>query len=249
MQLHYTFRPVISDQHTAARAYFLSVLGMLFIESMLRVPAYLLVLWKGGNITPRGPRRRWLPSVWLHSLLTRPSPVPFLTDHHAASICRCLVFVALNILFGWNRIRYSTDFQIYGWLTIANAGLALLLPTRTNLFCVVARIPASILLPYHRWAGVAAVTHASLHFGLTAQNYIRTNQFDVVLENTRIRVGIMAWMALAIIFLTSVRILRRRAFELFYYSFPSLKLRKPPPQHTLDHPYCSHAQPPSSRRS
>ncbi|KAG7294111.1 hypothetical protein NEMBOFW57_004175 [Staphylotrichum longicolle] len=71
---------------------------------------------------------------------------------------------------------------------------------------------------YHRWTGVAAVTHASLHFGLTAQQYVRTNQFGIVLENARIRVGIMAWAALALIFLTSLRIFRRRAFELFYYT-------------------------------
>lgn len=158
------------------------------------------------------------PYVWLHKLFTLPSPAPFLTHHTIPSILRCLVFTGLNVLWGWNRIRYSTDYQLYGWLTIANAGLALLLPTRTNLFSLVARIPSPILLMYHRWTGVAAVVHASLHFGLTAQQYVRTNQFDVVLENARIRVGIMAWAALALMFLTSLRILRRRTFELFYYT-------------------------------
>ncbi|KAK1750989.1 ferredoxin reductase [Echria macrotheca] len=217
--LHYAFRPVISDQHTAARAYFLCVLAMLFIESMLRVPTYLLSLWKRGNVTPRRSRPHWAPYVWLHSFLVRPSPAPVLTDHHVALLIRCLVFIGLNVLFGWNRIRYSTDYQIYGWLTIANGGLALLLPTRgTNLFSLVARIPAPILLAYHRWAGVATVVHASMHFGLTVTNYVATNQFDVVVQNTRIRIGIMAWTALALIFLTSLRIVRRRAFEVFAYT-------------------------------
>jgi len=92
-----------------------------------------------------------------------------------------------------------------------------LLPTRTNLLSLVARIPSPILLAYHRWAGVATVIHATLHFSLTAQHYVRTHQFETVLENARIRVGIMAWAALGLILLTSVRIVRRRAFEVFYY--------------------------------
>ncbi|GAB1319409.1 hypothetical protein MFIFM68171_09619 [Madurella fahalii] len=166
----------------------------------------------------RQPRNHWTPYVWLHKLLTLPSPMPFLTHYTIPSILRCLIFTGLNVLWGWNRIRYTTDYQIYGWLTIANAGVALLLPTRTNLFSLVARIPSPVLLMYHRWAGVAAVVHATLHFGLTAQHYVRTNQFDTVLENARIRVGIMAWTALALVFITSLRILRRRAFEMFYYT-------------------------------
>ncbi|KXX76277.1 Superoxide-generating NADPH oxidase heavy chain subunit A [Madurella mycetomatis] len=164
------------------------------------------------------PQNHWAPYVWLHKLLTLPSLAPFLTQHTVPSILRCLIFTGLNVFWGWNRIRYTTDYQLYGWLTIANAGLALLLPTRTNLFAVVARIPSSILLMYHRWAGVTAVVHATLHFGLTAQHYVRTNQFDTVLENARIRVGIMAWAALTLMFMTSLRILRRRAFEVFYYA-------------------------------
>ncbi|KAK3390012.1 ferric reductase like transmembrane component-domain-containing protein [Podospora didyma] len=214
----YTFRPIVKDQYTAARSYFLCVIGLLFVESMLRLPAFLLSLRKSDLGSAKHLQRHWTATVWLHKLSTLPSLVPFLTHHIIPSIFRCLVFTGLNFLWGWNRIRYSTDYQLYGWLTIANAGLALLFPTRTNLFSTVARIPSPILLMYHRWAGVAATAHASLHFGLTAQSYIRTKQFDVVLENIRIRVGIMAWAALALMFLTSIRLLRRRTFELFYYT-------------------------------
>ncbi|KAK5661080.1 hypothetical protein OQA88_10970 [Cercophora sp. LCS_1] len=221
--LHYSFRPVVGDQHTAARGYFLCVIAMIFLESMVRLPGYLPAFTKrrtyytmAPSIFPQANHSR--PRIYLHKLVTLPSPLPFLTHHTVASILRCLVFTALNILWGWNRIRYSTDYQLYGWLTIANAGLALLLPTRTNLFSIVARIPSPILLMYHRWAGIATVAHASLHFGLTAAQYVRTNQFQIVLENARIRVGILAWAALALIFLTSLRIIRRRAFEVFYYT-------------------------------
>ncbi|KAM7214813.1 superoxide-generating NADPH oxidase heavy chain subunit A [Rhypophila decipiens] len=220
--LHFKFVPVVNDQHTAARAYFLCVIGMLFVESMIRLLpalAYLLSRRKHGNSTcePR-PRNHWTISVWIHKLLTLPSPIPFITNHTVASLIRCLIFTGLNVLWGWNRIRYTTDYQLYGWLTIANAGLTLLLPTRTNLLSIIARIPSPVLLMYHRWAGTATLVHATLHFSLTAQHHIRTEQFDTVLENARIRVGILGWTVLAIMFLTSIRILRRRTFELFYYT-------------------------------
>ncbi|KAK4443071.1 hypothetical protein QBC34DRAFT_499250 [Podospora aff. communis PSN243] len=211
--LHYSFRPVVSDRHTAARAYFLCVIAMILLESMVRLPEYLPAFTKR-----RTQANHSRPRIYLHKLLTLPSPLPFLTHHTVASLLRCLVFTALNILWGWNRIRYSTDYQLYGWLTIANAGLALLLPTRNNLFSIIARIPPPILLNYHRWAGIATVAHVSLHFGLTAAQYIQTSQFATVVENARIRIGILAWAALALIFLTSLRIIRRRAFELFYYT-------------------------------
>ncbi|KAK0704546.1 hypothetical protein B0H67DRAFT_603657 [Lasiosphaeris hirsuta] len=189
---------------------------MLFLESLVRLPRYLPGFMKRHK-NPNSLLNHFPPRVFLHKLATLPSPIPFLIRHTIPSLPRCLVFTGLSILWGWNRIRYSTDYQLYGWLTIANDGLALLLPFRTNLFSIIARIPAPTLLMYHRWAGVAAVTHASLHFGLTAQQYIRTRQLDTVLQNTRIRIGIMAWAALALMLLTSLRIVRRRAFELFYY--------------------------------
>ncbi|KAK4214361.1 superoxide-generating NADPH oxidase heavy chain subunit A [Rhypophila decipiens] len=221
--LHFKFVPVVNDQHTAARAYFLCVIGMLLVESMIRLlPALAHLLSRrkhAGNSTYEPhPRNHWTISVWIHKLLTLPSPIPFITDHTVASLIRCLIFTGLNVLWGWNRIRYTTDYQLYGWLTIANAGLTLLLPTRTNLLSIVARIPSPVLLMYHRWAGTATLVHATLHFSLTAQHYIRTEQFDTVLENARIRVGILGWAVLAVMFLTSIRILRRRTFELFYYT-------------------------------
>jgi hypothetical protein len=113
---------------------------------------------------------------------------------------------------------YSTDYKLYGWLTIANAGLGLLLAARTNLFCIVLRIHSSILLSYHRWIGRATFVHATFHLSLTIQQFLRTNQFADNLESTRIRIGIMAWILLAIVFVTSLSFVRRRWFELFYYA-------------------------------
>jgi hypothetical protein len=46
-----TFQPVVEVQLTAARAYFLCVVGMLFAESFIRLPPYLMSLRKSGGRT------------------------------------------------------------------------------------------------------------------------------------------------------------------------------------------------------
>lgn len=41
--------PILSDKYTTARAYFFSVLGLLFLESMMHFPLYLLTIFNGGQ--------------------------------------------------------------------------------------------------------------------------------------------------------------------------------------------------------
>lgn len=131
---------------------------------------------------------------------------------------RVSAFTFLNFLWGWNRFQFTTNYQLYGWLTIANGGLALIFGARTNLLSQVARVPSPILLAYHRWVGTAAFVHATLHCVLTIAHFVRTKQLKFVLEAPRIPVGIMAWVALCIMAITSVPvIIRRRWFEAFYY--------------------------------
>lgn len=131
---------------------------------------------------------------------------------------RVSVFTFLNFLWGWNKFAYTTNYQLYGWLTIANGGLALLVGARTNLFAQVARIPSAVLLRYHRWIGLATFIHATLHCSLIIQHYVQTDQFYTAAQAPRITVGIAAWISLCIIALTSIpKIFRRRWFEAFYY--------------------------------
>jgi NADPH oxidase 2 len=158
------------------------------------------------------------PYTILHRLITRPSLVPILTNHHFPNIFRFLAIAGLNILSGYNSIEYSTDYKLYGWLTIANAGLALLLSARSNLFSLILCIPSSTLLIYHRFIGFATFVHATLHFSLNIRHDIITSQLIYAVAATRIRVGIMAWLSLAILFTTSLPFVRRRFFEVFYYS-------------------------------
>jgi len=142
-----------------------------------------------------------------------------LTNHHIPDILRFLAFAILNVIFGYNRVRFTTDYKLYGWLTIANGGVCLLLAPRTNLFSTLLRIPGPVLLTYHRYVGFATILHATIHWGATAAHYVRTNQLAATLGSTFTRWGLVSWACLMIIALTALpRIVRRKSFELFYYA-------------------------------
>jgi predicted ferric reductase len=163
-------------------------------------------------------RKHWQITTIVHKFATLPSLVPFITDYTLPILLRLGAFIGLNIFWGYNSIEFSTDYKLYGWLTIANGGLGLLMASRTNLFAILLRVPSPVILLYHRWVGIATVAHATTHFALNIQRDIRTDQLTDALSNRRIQVGIMAWLALAIMFVTSINFIRRRWFEAFYYS-------------------------------
>ncbi|KAH6665932.1 ferric reductase like transmembrane component-domain-containing protein [Halenospora varia] len=211
-------KPIVVDQYTAARAYFLCVIGLLFFESAIHLPLYFFELRNRGRPVVKSSPTHFKITTYIHKIITLPSFVPFLTNHHIPDLIRFLVFAGLNLLWGWNSIEYSTDYKLYGWLCIANGGLALLMASRTNLFSIILRIPSTTLLMYHRWIGLATIAHATTHFALNTKHDIDTNQLADAFSSTRIQVGTMAWVALALIFLTSLNFIRRRFFEIFYYA-------------------------------
>lgn len=155
--------------------------------------------------------------LWIHKVATLPSAVPLLTTKTLPDLFRLATFIGLNILWGWNRFQFSSDYALYGWLTLANGGLALLLGARSNVFAAVARIPSTTLLMYHRWTGRATVIHATIHFAALVRSYAKSDQLSTVVQTVRIQVGLGAWISLALIAITSISLIRRRAFELFYF--------------------------------
>lgn len=164
------------------------------------------------------PASHWRSTVLLHSTLTRAVPIPYFTDYHILDIVRFAVFAVLNIIFALNTNQYTTDYTLYGWLTIANGGLAFLLAARSNLFSLILRIPAPVLLQYHRWIGLATVADATVHVSFNIMHFVNTDQIMSNLASARIQVGLAAWVCLVIMLLTALPIVRRRSFEVFYYA-------------------------------
>jgi hypothetical protein len=114
---------------------------------------------------------------------------------------------------------YTSDFNLFGWLTIANGGLCLLMGARNNVFAVVARVPSATLLMYHRWTGLATVTHATIHFATVTRPWLTTSAAKYTFQNRRDQVGIMAWCSLCIIAISSLTFMRRKWFKTFYYTY------------------------------
>ncbi|KAH7317416.1 ferric reductase like transmembrane component-domain-containing protein [Rhexocercosporidium sp. MPI-PUGE-AT-0058] len=211
-------KSIVDDQYTAARAYFLCVIGMLIFEALLRVPEYWLVIRHKDKAFVKPSSTHSIIRSSIHKLFTLPSPIPFVTTHTFPIVLRCAVFTGLNVLWGITRIRFTTDFKLFGWLCISNGGLALLFAARSNLLSSLLRVPTTTIAYYHRWCGRATVIHATIHTVLNIQQYLKTDQLATVFGALRIQVGIMAWIALALMFLTSLNFVRRRVFEVFYYT-------------------------------
>ncbi|KAI9798685.1 MAG: hypothetical protein M1833_004674 [Piccolia ochrophora] len=211
------FRLILRDQYTTARAYFFSVLGLLLLESLYHLPLYLTCLIKREGTCTQSLGRHTKFYLFIHKLFTLPSPFPSITTKTLPDMLRLAMFIALNILWGWNRNEFTSDFDLYGWLTLANGGLALLFAARTNVFAIVARVPSTTLLLYHRWTGRVTVIHATIHVIFLIRSYIKSGQLATVLQTLRIQLGLMAWISLVLIAITSFSLIRRRWFEVFYY--------------------------------
>jgi predicted ferric reductase len=179
-----------------------------------RLYSLLATLGRLPTVSPRQHSRFYL---FFHHIVTRPSPFPALTGMPVVDLLRLSALFGLNLLWGWNRNLFNTDFELYGYLTLANGGLALLMGARSNLFAMLARIPSSTLLFYHHWTGRATVIHATIHSALLILSYVQSQQLNVVLQTARIQVGFAAWIALLVILVTSLNLIRRKFFEVFFY--------------------------------
>ncbi|KAF5268081.1 hypothetical protein FOXYS1_1021 [Fusarium oxysporum] len=208
--------PVIIDRYTAARVYFGSVVGLISLESLTPFSIYTFQRYNKYRRQDRNVLH-WSITVWLHKLHSFPLSLPCL-DWHVTDVARFTTFLALNLVFSVQSNEFTADYTLYGWLAIANAGLALLMASRNNLFASLLRIPNPVLLQYHRWIGLATVAHATAHVSFNIQHYIETKQVTNSFGNHRIQVGLMAWIALVMLFLTALPIVRRRFFEVFYYT-------------------------------
>lgn len=123
--------------------------------------------------------------------------------------------------FGVNDDEFTTDYNLYGWLTIANGSLALILAPRAYPLSLVLRIPTYVVVldcsatvpPLH-WDGDCGPCNGPL------RRDGETDDIESSFANTPIRIGTMAWLCLAIILPTAWPVVRRKGFELFYVLCP-----------------------------
>ncbi|KAE8393137.1 ferric reductase NAD binding domain-containing protein [Aspergillus alliaceus] len=209
--------PIIPDYHITAWAYFASIMALVLVEGLVRLPTDFALFIRKGHPQPLGPIIHSRIYVLVHKLSTLPLPFIF-TNHRGSDVVRLSAFIGLNILWGWNRLSEKSDFALYGWLTIANGGICLLMAARNNILATVARVPSTTLLMYHRWTGRTALVHSTIHFVMVTRRWLTTKEAAEHFRHRFIHVGLVAWLALCILAVTSISLIRRRSFEAFYYS-------------------------------
>ncbi|PRP81419.1 ferric reductase-like transmembrane protein [Planoprotostelium fungivorum] len=125
-------------------------------------------------------------------------------------ILHALIFVAY---IGVNIATLFVDPAVvpksFGTLIAANAFLVILPATRNSLLVVLTGIPFDKAIQFHRWLGRFTVAIASVHAIYTFVDWRNSGLSKNIF-------GLVAWICLLVIFVSSFEPLRRRFFEVFY---------------------------------
>jgi predicted ferric reductase len=102
--------------------------------------------------------------------------------------------------------------KLWGYLASANSLLVALPATRNSVLVWFLGFPFDKTIMFHRWLGRLILLQATIHFAhypiSVAQNYVNNQWYY----------GLGAWIALSLIFLTSIEWIRRRYFNFFFGS-------------------------------
>jgi predicted ferric reductase len=105
--------------------------------------------------------------------------------------------------------RGFSQVEAWGYLCTANSLLVALPATRNSVLVWILGVPFDKAILHHRWLGRIVVIEATVHFALS---------IDKTLTNSKYLWGLGAFISLAFILLTSVSYLRRKLFNVFFYS-------------------------------
>lgn len=96
------------------------------------------------------------------------------------------------------------------------AGLFVVIPAqRTSLWAWIFGLPFDKTITIHRWVGRLTFVEATLHFGL----YFRSSSYlttALLFSTPKYQDGFASWVALAVVFVTSIEWLRRKKYNVFY---------------------------------
>jgi len=114
-------------------------------------------------------------------------------------------------IFGIGLVELADSF---GYLTAAN-GLFVVIPaSRNSLWAWLLGLPFDATITIHRWVGRLVFVEATLHFILYfPAGYLTVGSLTAV---EKYRLGLTSWVALAVVFCTSLEYLRRRKYQVFY---------------------------------
>ncbi|CAG8706056.1 5333_t:CDS:2 [Ambispora leptoticha] len=146
-------------------------------------------------------------------------------DQSVGEIAIFLAYIVLNLTFVHISFQsgesINTDFaDRTAYLALANSAFVFPLATRNSVFLTLLGVPFERVIKYHRWVGRMIFFMIAFHGASHIQDqYKSTNSvYDTLFGDKKYFNGFLAFMSLVVIMLTSHSVVRRFAFEVFYWS-------------------------------
>jgi predicted ferric reductase len=116
-----------------------------------------------------------------------------------------IMCIGLGMMSGFNQA------QIWGYMCAANSFLVAIPATRNSFLSWVSKLSVDQTIQYHRWLGRLAIFQAIVHVACSLDR----PHFSWSLTNLY---GLYAFVCIGLIAITSSECIRRRSFNLFFYS-------------------------------
>lgn len=165
------------------------------------------------------------PTVMFHKLTNYTLHVYAVGDMTVAEIFLFVLFITTNIIFlllpfPSDATGGETLSTRCAYLAISNIAIVFPLATRNSIFLKLLGIPFERLIIFHRWVGRTVYFLITFHASFQIQqSYGAFNSIYKALFGTTVNQwGFLAYIPILIIMFTSHSIIRRNAFEAFYWS-------------------------------
>jgi predicted ferric reductase len=164
-------------------------------------------------------------TVMFHKLINYTLHIFSVGDMTVGEILLFVLFIVINLIFLLS--QFPTDAtgaetlsKRCAYLALANAAFVFPLATRNSVFLKLIGIPFERLIRFHRWVGRTIYFLITFHGTFQIQqSYGISNSVSKALFGTSTNQwGFLAYLSLLIIIFTSHSVVRRYAFELFYWS-------------------------------
>ncbi len=110
----------------------------------------------------------------------------------------------------------------FGYLSAANSVFVAMIATRNSAITTLLGFPFDTLVTVHRWMGRFLLLLITLHFIWFMREWVDPVAGNLILTNTfdggRHFYGWLSWASAAIMFLSSLEVVRRRFYEVFSYA-------------------------------
>lgn len=165
------------------------------------------------------------PRVWLHKSRNYVISVFGVGDMSIGELFLFALFMGANAFFLYmpfqQGVSITQDFSNRcAYLALANSAFVFPLATRNSIILTLIGVPFERIIRYHRWIGRIIFFQIAFHgsYNIQVQYKVTHKVYDALFNDNQYATGFWAFLALAIIMITSHSIVRRYAFEVFYWS-------------------------------